>query len=246
MPNSRIPRDITHFVQYMNDTDDWQLLTDPATGNPRWQNWGWTATDSGKWTAFRNKADTLFAKYSNKKFREADITEKLHLLIKDVVEYDHLEKLLDSIGATKMPPAVLDDYEHFRIKRGTVVADATPTRVADSMGEPAIVLKKTLHLMHLLAISNPEHETKGRGKHIKEVQVWRAIVAAAIVPVPVPRESSAPDDDAYRYVGEALRGTYKSEFSTADEGKTAWYKARYKNTQGKLGDFSPALSVKIM
>ncbi|MBI3501743.1 MAG: hypothetical protein HY063_08105 [Bacteroidetes bacterium] len=242
---ARIPRDIVHFVPYMDDTDTYQLSIDPSTGNPRWQNWGWTAADSAAWTGFRNKADTLFAKYNNKKFREGDVTEKLHLLITGVggvVEYDQKEKLLDSIAATPIPPADIADFEHFHVKKGTVIADATPTRVADGMGEPAIVMKKTEHLSHTLGITNPAHKGKGKGKHIKEVQVWRAIMASATATAP----AAIPTDDDYKYVGEAKRGSYKSEFATADVGKTCWHKARYKNTQGKFGDFCKAIDAPIV
>ncbi|MBI3500963.1 MAG: hypothetical protein HY063_04135 [Bacteroidetes bacterium] len=228
-PGSRIPRDIAHFVPYMDDTDDYQQANDPNTSQPRFQNWNWSGGNSNDWHNFRTKADQLFLQYNNKKFRNSDVTEKLHKLIEKVVAYDQQEHLLDKIAATKIPPADIADFEHFHIKRGTIVADETPSRVADGMGTPTVTIKKTEHLSHTLGIANAAHKTKGKGKHIKDVQVWRALVAAS---------APEPDDDAYKYIGDAKRGSFKSEFEQKDVRKDAWYKARYKNTQGKFGNFS--------
>src|SRR5438045_3231877 len=97
---TRIPREINRFAKYIGITDDRQLEIDPATTNPRWQNWGWTVSESGQWTAFRTTSDGLYNVYKQPDFRTDDVKNQLTALIKSVVAYDQEHKLLDKISIT--------------------------------------------------------------------------------------------------------------------------------------------------
>ncbi|MBI3502379.1 MAG: hypothetical protein HY063_11350 [Bacteroidetes bacterium] len=258
MSNSRIPTTIDLFHKYIIDTDDLQLSIDPNTNNPVYQNWGWTAAESAAWTAFRTKDNALYKKYSVKKLRNSDITEKLNLNRKDCLKYDHDKDtghhLLDKIALS----GSVSDCETFKVKRGTVLQDATLTRVAEpGSKEAGIVVREIGHLFHKLAIVNiDKSKKKGREKGIKEIEIWRALVKPPAPPanqnanqppqpMPVQNPNAEPDDSQYVHVGEAKRGLYLSTFESSDVGSTAWYKARMKNTRGEKGNFSKAVSAPV-
>jgi hypothetical protein len=57
--------------------------------------------------------------------------------------------------------------------------------------------------------------------------------------------SVTPADSAYAYAGDVKRGSYISNFVTADVGNVAYYKVCYKSTHGDLGAFSPVVSALI-
>ena len=236
---SRINRDIKGFVPYMNDTDDYQKATDPATGGFRYLNWGWSAAQSTQWTAYRTLADSLFGKYNNKNIRNTDTTNKLHKLIDDVVLYDQQNKLLDKIAAANMPPAILTDFEMFNVKRGTVLASPGSLRTVDpGMKAPLLTLKKTAHLLHQLHVANPDNpKSVAKPKGIKEIMFYRATAAQG---------AAAPADGAYTYIGDVKRGKYVANYTTTDVGTVAYYKVRYKTKSGVFGAFSLVLIVVIM
>jgi hypothetical protein len=234
---SRIPRDIETFADYMEATDNRQLAIDPATTNPRFQNWTWTPAQSTDWTDFRDRSDALWALYENKAMRRTVNTENFYILIDEVVAYDQLHKLLDKITTAAMPPAVVDDFEIFNVVRGTPLADSTPT-VSDVIPpQPHIHVKEVTHLSHLLEVTNPAHTGPGKGPGIKDIQVWRALVAGG---------AAEPDASAYTQIGDAERGRFTSTFEEGDKRKDAYYKARMKGTNGKYGLFCAAISETII
>jgi hypothetical protein len=164
-------------------------------------------------------------------------TENFHILIDEVVAYDQEHKLLDKITTAAMPPAVVNDFEIFNVLRGTPLADSTPTNSDAIPPQPHVHIKEVTHLTHLLEVTNPEHTGLGRGPGIKDIQVWRAIVAGG---------SPEPDASAYTQIGDAERGRFTSTFEEGDKRKDAWYKARMKGTNGKYGLFCAAVSETII
>src|SRR5438874_1719958 len=101
--DTRIPRDILKIVGYMRITDDWQLSIDPATTNPRWQNWGWKAADSAAWTDFRTIGDGYWTTYETPETRDTDTKNRLVKLVRDIVKYDDDNRLLNKISDTPVP-----------------------------------------------------------------------------------------------------------------------------------------------
>ena len=73
---TRIPRKIKEFEDYINSTDDRQLAIDPATTQPYFKGYGWTAAESTDWTAFRTTSNALYAKWKYKEtLRTKQITD---------------------------------------------------------------------------------------------------------------------------------------------------------------------------
>ena len=139
MPDrSRISRNIEGFVVYLDNSDDYQKDIDPATGDPRYLNWNWTADESAQWSEFRTNSDELFLVWANKKFRSDSISNALRLNIIKTVSYDHEHHLLDRIAVSSMPPACITDFNIFNIKRGTPLEDDAKTAAASPGIEQAV------------------------------------------------------------------------------------------------------------
>jgi hypothetical protein len=235
--NTRVPREIKEFYDYMQATDDRQIEIDPITTNPRFQNWNWTAAHSGAWTDFRDRSDALYDLWKVKALRRQDDTNNFNLLIEEVLAYDKLHKLLNKIADSTMPPTVLADFETFKVKRGTPLEDTTPTVSEEIPLEPNVDIRDVQHLVHIVEVRNPAHSGYGKGEGIGEMQVWRAVVTGG---------APEPDANAYVYVGKAKRGLYRSEFSDTQKRMDAYYKARMESTAGKVGAFSNPVSETII
>jgi hypothetical protein len=234
---TRIPRDPAKFLAYMVNTDDWQLSIDPATSAPRFQNWGWTPAESTAWTDFRDRAVVLNTDYATVAKRSTDLLNKIKILLDEVVDYEQDNKLLDRMSVKKIPPAAVEDFEKFNVVRGTVLADTTATTSDATPPQPHVHIKEVTHLTHLLEVTNPDHDGPGRGPGIKEIQVWRALVAGG---------APEPDASAYTQIGDAERGRFTSTFEEGDKRKDAYYKARMKGTNGKYGLFCAAVSETVI
>jgi hypothetical protein len=226
---TRISREVNSFADYMDITDDRQLEVNPITTNPRWQDWGWTLTESGQWTIFRTKCDALYNVYKQDAFRNDDVRNNLKQLIKDVVAYDKEHKLLDKISITPVPPAEIADFEKFNVKRGTPLADTTPTQSDVELGQPDIDIRTVKHLEHFLDVMPEDIGNPVVAGNIKNIEVWRAVVAAGT-------PEASPDQ--FTYVGDAKRRIFKSTFTDDQKRKDAHYKARIKGKNGKYYGFS--------
>jgi len=231
MANSktRIPREINKFATYMGVTDDRQLETNPITTQPRWKDWGWVLTESGQWTLYRTTCDTLYNVYKQDAFRNDDVKNNLKQLIKDVVAYDKEHKLLDKISITSLPPAEMADFEIFNVKRGTPLADTTPSQSDVELGQPDIDIRSVKHLEHFLDVMPMDKGTRGVTNNIKNIEVWRAVVAAG---------TAEASPEQFTYVGDVKRKIFKSTFTDDQKRKDAHYKARIKGKNGKYYGFS--------
>jgi hypothetical protein len=237
MPDrSRIPKDIKDFLPYLQRTDNYQKATDIATGNPRYLNWKWTAADSAKWTEVRNKVDKENKTYREIYQRNKHSATAILLLRKELMKYNRDKKLLSKISGTQLPPAVLADFEVFRIKQGTPLEQKRSYDEAD-LTPPIVSVRRLEHLTHYLRVRNPSHSGWGKGKKISVIQIWRAIVEA---------DAREPKESDYHFIGYVKHGSFKAEFTQKDNRKDAWYKSRKVSTRGTWGRFSVALKVPVI
>jgi hypothetical protein len=240
MPDrSRIPRNIEGFVHYMANSDDYQKDTDPATGNARYLNWGWTAGESADWTQFRTDAYEYYLVWANRKFRSDIISNELRLTIIKTVSYDHEHHLLDRIAVSPMPPACITDFNIFHIKKGTPLEDDAKTPAASpGIKTPLLFIRQVTNGAIQLYVSNPDKpRSVAIPKGVKETEVWQA---------EAPFKSPMPSSKDYSYVGGARYGRYIAMFTGDDTGNVAYFKARYKNSRGEHGPFSEVASSLII
>ena len=234
MSDTRIPTSIPEFVAYMEDTDDYQLaIVAPAT-TANYLRWGWTAPQSAWWHTNRQKSDSLFAIYKNKKFRTSDNTEQIHQLIKVVSTYDHANHLLDNVANSSN--SINTDYEKFKVKRGTPLQDTTHSRTPNpGLLKPVITVREITHLQQRLTVRNPEEpESRGLPEGMKFARVYRFI------------GTNEPTDlKQFEFIGNAKRGLLISNFELADLKNEAWYYARYESNTGVMGAASEIISAVI-
>ncbi|MGD0712207.1 MAG: hypothetical protein ABR968_13620 [Bacteroidales bacterium] len=240
MPDrSRIPRNTEGFVHYLDYTDEYQKDIDPATGNPRYENWGWTAFESAQWTQFRTDTDRLYAVWTDTKLRSDSISNELRLQIINTVSYDHEHHLLDRIAVSPMPPVSITDFNVFNIKKGTPLEDDAKTPASSpGMQAPSLFVRHVISGAIQLYVSNPDKpRSVAIPKGIKEIEVWQA---------EAPFKGDEPTSKDYTYVGGARYGKYIALFTGADTGNVAYFKARYKNSRGEHGPYSVVVSSLII
>jgi hypothetical protein len=244
MPNSRIPSEPSTFNTYMGVTDDYQLADDPDNpGNPRYKKWNWTDAESDQWTAFRTQTNTVFAQYDTEATVNKTVRDSMTTVMRQVNEYDHDgdtgHRLLDKVAVF----GNLADWEIFRVKRSTSLADESVTRTGD-VGS----LRATLTLRsagpgeHELGVNNPETpDSHALPVGIKFAEVYRYIGTPDTPPASVLN---------YAQIGVAKRGIFLSKIDDQTFDKTkkyyAWYIVRYQAENGDLGLPSDELIVQIL
>ncbi len=145
MPDeSRIPRNLNEYVQYMKRTTDFLGKPSPApfTGK-NWERFNWTETELSQWESFTKTAGELFLHYSSKAFRTVVIKNKIRKVQSDTVKYNQQQKLLDRI-ASNPNRTVLTDFLLFRIRRGTSLEKTKRTVHTSSIDEPVLLALKPL------------------------------------------------------------------------------------------------------
>lgn len=136
---TRIPRSIDKFNDYITNTNDYQLAGTPAN----YTRWEWSATESAAWTAFKTAFSPLYLKYSNKKSgRTTDVKDQLHQIIDDCVQYDKEHHLLDRIASS--PDSINTDFETFNIKRGTPLEKQNKTIPEEAIQEQCFAVIRSL------------------------------------------------------------------------------------------------------
>jgi hypothetical protein len=222
----RIRRNINGFNTDITITNDYlkeSCEPDPCTNGERL---GWTIDELKFWSDILHDWQPLYIRYGNKKAgRTTDVTDQLHQLIDKAVKYDQEHHLYDRIAICTA--AVNKDFETFRIKRFTPLADEKPTSDPDPGDKTVkISLRSSEHLVHkMMAVFNG---VKGRGKPegIKEVMMFMAITGA---------EEAQPALEKFQYKGDVKNGFIIIKFLPTDKGKKAWYYAIPKNSKGELG-----------
>ena len=229
MSNSlpRISRSIPGFDTDITTTNNYIMQPcPPPVGNTNGTRLGWTTAEIAQWQAFLSEWQPLAILYGNKKgARTTNIKDQMKQIIKNCVAYDHKQHLYDRIAVS--PNAVNDDFEIFRIKHGTALADTTPTRVAaPGTKEVVIVIKKMGNLFHQLLVTSAGKKGRGKQVGVKEILVYKAITGP---------KDLAPALELFQYVGDVSRGLITIIHDDADVGNKAWYIAHIKNTRGELG-----------
>ncbi|HLG35911.1 MAG TPA: hypothetical protein VI757_13610 [Bacteroidia bacterium] len=234
---TRIPTQPSALASYLETTDDYQTAAIlPAP--PNYTRWNWTSQESTDWHDFRVNYGTLYQKFSDKNTRNKSIVAQQKVLNKAIHKYDNDtvtgHHLLDRVALT----GTIDDCEIFRVKRGTALADTTPTGPPDP-GSVAvtIAIKKSEHLLTQLLIKTADQVGRGRPKGIKEIMVFKAITA---------QNAPAPALKDYQYVGDVKRGLTNVQHEDTVEGSKAWFFARVKNSKGETGPPSSPVSVSVM
>jgi hypothetical protein len=234
MAQSRISRSIAGFNADITTTNDYLLKSSPPPpGNLIWQRLGWTAAQLTQWQLFLSQWQPLYIKYSDKKGqRTTAVTTDMRQIIKNCIAYDHQQHLYDHMAIN--PNAVTADFEIFRIKRGTALADSTLTRSAvPGTKEEVIVIKKSEHLLHQLLVTAAGKKGRGKEKGVKDILIYKAVTGV---------KDAAPALGQYQYIGDVKRGLITVVHADTDEGNKAWYIARIKNTRGEIGAPSAAVS----
>ncbi len=242
--SGRIPPQFERLVPYLQLTDNYQLADDPDNaGHPRWEKFKWTNAESDQWTDFRTQADALFIDYDAENFVNKNVRDKIKILVREVLEYDHDRdtghRLLDKVALY----GNVDDCNTFRVKRGTVLEDETPTHMPDlGNTKPLLTLRSSAPGEHELTVTNPDTpESKALPGGVAFCDVYRCISTADKPP------ASMRDFDL---VGVSHRGLFLSEFptDTLDKAKKyyAWHVARYRGKSGEIGLLSNELLAQVM
>ncbi|MBI4931598.1 MAG: hypothetical protein HY841_12585 [Bacteroidetes bacterium] len=127
----RIPRVISAFVAYLNNTADYLFEESPKN----WERLNLLEADAKKWSEYRGQANTLYTKYTNKKeTRTTAIKDKLRDVQKKFNTFG--QPILDHIATWR--GSTIDDFEVFRIKAGAL-RDTEPSP-APAITDPMIGL----------------------------------------------------------------------------------------------------------
>jgi hypothetical protein len=241
--HGRIPVEPAEFNTYMKATDNRQLLDDPDNaGHPLYEKYTWTEEESDQWTAYRNEAETLFLLYNTEATYTTVVRDSLVTLIRNVNEFDHDRDtghhLLDKVALY----GNITDWEIYRVKRLTALADETVTESPDlGTKKPLLTLRSSSPGVHEFAVTNPDTpKSKALPAGVAFTDVYRCIYNAEKPPTTL---------GEYTLIGVPTRGIFLSKFEdqTFDRTKKyyASYMARYRGKSGEIGLFSNELIVLI-
>lgn len=230
MTNSlpRIDRGIKGFADCIETTCRKLLeLSEPPLGRTNGTRYGWKPTEILDWCDFKTRWDVLMPLYNNKKgTRTTEVTEGLHLIIKEAIAYDKKHQLYNRIASC--PDATIDDFIAFNIVRGTPLASGTHARAAaPGTKTVTIALKKSSFLMHQLLVTTPDHKGRGKEDGVKDILIYRAVALIT---------AGVPALNLYQYVGDVHRGLINVNHEDTTQGMRAWYIGRVKNSLGELGE----------
>ncbi len=227
---TRLGRTIKDFDADIKTTSDYiKILCPPPVGQTNGTRLGWTTEQVEQWIEYRRRWDALKPLYENKKStRTTEVITNMNDIIKEAVAYDKKNKLYNQIASN--PRAINADYIAFNIVSGTSMAEATHTRTPEpGTKKVTIALKQSSYLMHELLVTSPAHKGRGKEEGVKEILIYKAIVAITEV---------APALSTFQYIGDVSRGLIKVNHDETTQGMRAWYIGRVKNSRGEIGDAS--------
>jgi hypothetical protein len=231
---TRVPIQPADLAAYMDNTDNYQLEIVPPSTVANYVAWGWTATESAQWHAYRlayDKAYLLIKDTENASKAEKLLNKAIHAYDNDKLIGHHL---LDKVALA----GTIADCQLFLVKRGTALAsNASLSRTISPIKVEVITLHKSQHLLSQLLVVLMGQKGRAKPKGIKEIMVFKAVTAQG---------AAAPALSAYLYVGDVKRGLITVQHAATDEGNKAWFIAYTKTTKGILGAPSVVFSVTIM
>jgi hypothetical protein len=223
----RILRTIPGFNEDITNTNNYIMLpSEPPPGNTNGLRIGWLQDEINQWQIFLTQWQAYYVLYTNKRgSRTSEVIDQLNQIIKDTVKFEQEHHLYDRIAISTN--AVMLDFETFRLKRFTPLADTTPTH-AEAPGTKIVVItiKQTGHLFHELLVISPNVEGRGKEEGVDEILVFVAYTDAGEMTV-IP--------DRFQYYGDVKNGLITVVHHPENEGRKAWFMARVKNTRGEIG-----------
>ena len=145
MPDeSRIPRKLNDYVQYMKRTASHlnETAPSPFTGK-NWERFYWTETELEQWQSFAEKSENLFLLYSDPANRTTSIKDQLREVQSETVKYNQKQCLLNRI-ASLPHRTVMRDFFTFNIKRGTPLEKTKRTVHISSIEEQPMAQLKSI------------------------------------------------------------------------------------------------------
>ncbi|GJQ31152.1 MAG: hypothetical protein HBSAPP03_30360 [Phycisphaerae bacterium] len=102
--------------------------------------------------------------------------------------------------------------------------------------------QRLTHTLRFTDESTPTRKAKPRG--VQGAEVWLALADADAPPPPLntdPRDGAA----GYRFLAISSRGNLKTDFTSEDRGRTAYYALRWVSTRGDKGPWSEVTSATV-
>ena len=234
----RISRSISGFDTDLTTTNDYIMQPcPPPVDNTNGLRLGWLPAEIAQWQLFLAEWQPLAILYGDKKgARTTNVKDQLRQIIKNCTAYEHAHHLYDRIAVS--PNAVNADFELFRIKHGTPLADTTLTHAADpGTKEVVIVVKKMGNLIHQLLVTSSDKKGRAKPAGVKDILIYKAVTLPTAV---------APALNLYQYIGDTKRGLITITHDDTDVGNKAWYIARVKNSRGVIGAPGAAVGALIV
>jgi len=226
---SRVPKQIPKFNQYINDTDDRLQSNNPDTGNPYWTDYGFTNAEQTDW---HNKRllwrDTLYKDYSDPLKSTSVAKKKVRDFIPAFSTF--AKKLLDKIVLA----AVSDEDEEsiFRIK----LERAQPSHPTEKIDAECFASIRSIKRGNAKISCRSAEDSKRASifEGADSIQVSYKVVASEDAPVIDP-------DDKTMTKELFFEAQLDLDLGAANQGKWViiyfrWYLSRYPQF---AGDWSP-------
>jgi hypothetical protein len=233
--NSRVPKQISKFNQYVNQTDDRLQATNPDTTQPYWKDYGLSTIEQTDWTDKRKLwRDTLYKDYSDPLKSTSAAKKKVRDFIPAFSKF--AKKPLDKIVLSDI--AGIDEEDIFKIK----LVRANPSHPTTKITAECIAAIRSIK-RGSAKISCRASEDSKRASIAEEadsLQFSYIIVAPDVAPEIDPDDESMTKELSF----EAI---FDHDFGAENQGKWLiiyfrWYLSRYPQF---AGDWSLMLRVMI-
>ena len=225
MSESRIPKTIPLFNDYINTTDDRLNTVKPPGPGKYGAAYGLTVPETADWTTRRtNWRDVLYPKYINPATRTTVVTHDLNDAMTGFRTF--AEPPLNRIASSGI--AGNEEEEIFNID----LSHDTPTRAGVMSVEPGFQFEPSTHGVHRFRFANPLDPNTQAMPDKQKVIVERFVGVAGL-------------DVGTINFGNAQvvsRFLHQVDYPEGDTGKTAYYRVAYINSRGEKGPESAVFS----
>ena len=225
MSESRIPKTIPLFNDYINNTDNRLQAINTGTGNKYGLDYGFTPPQLTDWNGRRNNwRDVLYPAYSNPATRTTVVTHNLNDAMTGFRTF--AEPLLNKIASSGIAGNEEEEIFNIDLSRGT------PTRAGVMSVEPGFQFEPSTHGVHRMRFANPLDPNTQAMPHSQKVIVERYVGAAGLDPGTI----------NFGNAQVVSRFLHQVDYPELDTGKTAYYRVAYINTRGEKGPESAVFS----